>query len=65
MTHAPAARYRVDATHHTVVTICLVPGCGARWLTGTRLAGFALLAEHVELNHPGFENVPARRRRAA
>lgn len=65
MTHAPAARYRVDVTIFTAVAICLVPGCGARWLASGRNAGLALLAEHVEVAHPGFENVAKRRAKAA
>lgn len=65
MSHVPAARYKVDATTFTVVTICLVPGCGARWLTDSRHAGLTLIATHIDLHHPGYENVPARHTRTA
>lgn len=65
MTHAPAARYKVDATPFTAVAICLVAGCGARWLTTSRDTGLVILAAHIERAHPGYENVPAKRVRTA
>lgn len=65
MSHCPAARYKVDSTVFTTVAICLVPGCGARWLTDSPEAGLSFIAAHVDLAHPGYENVPARHRRAA
>ena len=65
MPHAPAARYRVDATMYATVIVCLVPGCGARWLTSTRRSGLLILADHVSAHHPRYENVPAQRAKAA
>lgn len=65
MTRTPAAHYKVDATRFSAVAICRIHGCGARWLTTGRREGLILLAAHVDLIHPGYDNVPGRRVRTA
>lgn len=48
-----ASQYRIDATQHTAVAICDMPGCGWRGLSHTRTTAQRQMADHLRRAHGG------------